>query len=449
MKTLTKLRTHYDFFEIVNCFLSKKCRPLERFLNSSHTLEAFFKIPKQLSMNIIKPALPMAMLFLVSSGCQETIETQPTEPSQVSVTNKKVPRSDYQLHRNGKIKFASQKEDIFVKSSLDSLDFPELDDKLVQALENQLKVLRLRKNRKNQRVAGIDVSIDKLERTIHLLLEKAKSSDDYLNLNNEIAAYQTWGKDKKGHVNFTGYFAPEINVKAEADETYQYPLYTYPDEWEGKLPTRKEIDGEGALEGMGLELAYAKNLVDIYYMQLQGSGYVNFVDTGKKTLFRFDGGNGHKYRSIERFIMRNDDIKLGNITMDGIKNFLSKNPELMDTVLYSNPSYSFFRPSRSSVKGAGGVSLMEDISIAVDPDYFPLGSVILASVPTYNKKGNFAGHEFRLLLAQDVGGAINGAGHVDVYSGVGNKGKVKATMRHHYGNMWLLLPKENTQLAMK
>ncbi len=448
MKTITNTWTHYDFFKIVSCFLSKKCRHLERFLECTHILEEeYFKIPKHFSMNIIKPALPLAMLLLVAFGCQNTSETLPTEGTELSEQGKKIPRSDYQLQRNGKIKFASKKENVFAEASLDSLDFPTLDDQIVKGLEKQLKVLELRKNRKNQRVAGIDVSIEQLERTIELLLEKAKSADPYLG--NDLAAYQTWGKDKKGHVNFTGYFTPVLKVKKEADEEYKYPLYTYPDEWEGKLPSRKEIDGAGALEGMGLELAYAQNMVDIYYMQLQGSGYVEFVDTGEKILFRFDGGNGHKYRSIERFIMRNDDIKLSNITMDGIKRFLNHHPELKDTVLYSNPSYAFFRPSRSSVRGAGGVTLMDDISIAVDPKYFPLGSVILANMPVYDKKGNFAGHEFKLLLAQDTGGAINGPGHVDVYSGIGNNGKVKASMRHHYGNMWILLPKENTQLAMK
>ena len=75
--------------------------------------------------------------------------------------------------------------------------------------------------------------------------------------------------------------------------------------------------------------------------------------------------------------------------------------------------------------------------------------MVLATVPKYDKKGNFSGHDFKILLAQDVGGAINGAGHVDVYSGTGTKGKIKASMRHHYGNMWILLPKENNQLAMK
>ena len=290
----------------------------------------------------------------------------------------------------------------------------------------------------------MDVSIEKLEETVDILVNNSKNGD---NPSKGLAAYQTWGKDKKGHVKYTGYFTPEISVKKNPDDLYRYPIYTKPKDWDGKLPTREEIDGEGALKDLGLELAYAKNPIDIYYMQVQGSGYVRFKETGKKVLFRFNGGNGKKYRSIEKYILKND-IDVRRLTLDGIKKYFLNNPERMNEVLFSNPSYTFFRPSKSGVKGAGGVKLVEDISIAVDTKYFPLGSVVLASVPVYNKKGKIIDHEFKILLAQDTGAAIRGPGHVDVYSGLGNKGKAKASALHHYGNMWILLPKDNTQLAM-
>lgn len=50
------------------------------------------------------------------------------------------------------------------------------------------------------------------------------------------------------------------------------------------------------------------------------------------------------------------------------------------------------------------------------------------------------------MLAQDVGGAIRGNGHVDVYCGVGEEGKQKAMALHHYGQLWLLLPKPSDQV---
>ena len=451
MKTNLYPHTYSDLLESINCFLSKFCRDLERFLIIPQTLEhipehinlRFSKITKFfIPMNMITQTLPLAMLLLLAIGCN----TSETLDDTADLSQNKIPRFEYQRYNNGKIKFANQKPEIFAESSLDSLDFPEFNDKLVNAIESQLKVLKMRKSNKNQRIAGLDVSIQKLESTIDILLDNAKNGEP---ISKDLAAYQTWGKDKKGHVKYTGYFTPEIKVKKTPDAKYKYPLYRKPKNWEGKLPTRAEIDGEGALEGLGLELAYAKNPVDIYYMQVQGSGYAKFVDTGEKILFRFNGGNGKKYKSIEKYILRNDHIKVKKLNIDGIKRYIATHPEQMEEILFSNPSYTFFRPTKSAVKGAAGVPLVEDISIAADPKYFPLGSVVLASVPNYDKKGKITDHEFRILLPQDTGAAIRGAGHVDIYSGLGTTGKYKASSIYHYGNMWILLPQENTQLAMK
>lgn len=399
-------------------------------------------------MNFSKLTLLAAVLITISIGCQDSATSSMEsgdESFRQDAAVAQLVKTNHQRHRNGKIKNAEKFTSVFTNSSLDTLDFPTIDDKMIQALTNQLAALKKRKFKKNQRIAGLDVSIEKLEATIQLLINNA---DNPALLKANLAAHQAWGKDKKGHVKFTGYFTPIVRVKKEKDGLYRYPFYASPENWEGALPTREEIDSEGALQGRGLEIAYASNPVDIYYMQLQGSGYIKFVDTGEKILLRYDGGNGKRYRSIETYLSRRDDLKIGNLSNDGVKRFLRKNSDIRQEVLNHNPSYTFFRPSKSAVKGAGGVPLMENISIAADPKYFPIGSVALASVPVYGEEGNIIDHEYRLLLAQDVGGAVRGAGHVDVYSGVGSKGKKLASQRHHYGQMWLLLPQDNQQLAL-
>lgn len=452
MKTNTEIKTHYTFINSINCFCTINYRDLERFLNIPCLLGQQEHIPfRQISeitklffpMNVITKILPLAIVILLASGCQETSE----ELIPVEEVGQKIPRSSYERKSNGKIKFAKIQPEVFAESSLDSLDFPEFDDRLIAAIESQLEVLKMRNSKRNQRIGGVNVSAERLESTIEILLDNIKEGQDHLG--KDLTAYQTWGKDKKGHVKYTGYFTPEITVKKSPDDQYKYPIYKRPRDWEGSLPTRAEIDGEGALKGLGLEIAYASNPVDIYYMQVQGSGYAKFKDTGERVLFRFDGGNGKKYRSIENYILKNDHIEVRRLTLDGIKKYLRQNPDQMEEVLFANPSYTFFRPTRSAVKGAAGVPLVEGISIAADPDYFPLGSVVLASVPVYNKKGKIIDHEFKILLPQDTGAAINGPGHVDIYTGVGTRAKRAASAYHHYGNMWILLPKDNTQLAMK
>ena len=136
--------------------------------------------------------------------------------------------------------------------------------------------------------------------------------------------------------------------------------------------------------------------------------------------------------------------KGASISMEGIKSFLAKNPQLRDTVLNYNPSYTFFHDKGNKPLGAGTVPLTEMISIAVDPRYIPLGSVLLAAVPVINDAGNVIRHDYKILLAQDVGGQINGPGHIDYYCGTGKKGQERASKHHHYGNLWLLLPKPQT-----
>ena len=97
--------------------------------------------------------------------------------------------------------------------------------------------------------------------------------------------------------------------------------------------------------------------------------------------------------------------------------------------------------------GAGLVQLLAEYSIAVDKRFIPLGSCLLARVPII-ERNKVTHHEYRLLLAQDIGGAIKGPGRIDLYTGIGEQARRKASALHHYGNLWLLLPKDNEPLAM-
>jgi len=288
-------------------------------------------------------------------------------------------------------------------------------------------------------VGNLEINRDQLELVIEQLL--AWQYTQPLGLADALEAHQIWGEDKKGNVHYTGYFIPVIKVSKKPTRIYRFPIYTRPKNWKGDYPTRAEIDGEGILKGRGLELAYAKNLVDVYFMQVQGSGYVEFR-SGERKLFAYDGTNKHPYRSIGRHLVNKQIIEAKSVSMSGIKRFLNRNPDMRDSVLFYNPSYTFFTPQKSKPRGAGLVPLTADHSIAVDTKYIPLGSILLGKVPVINERGHLLRHEYRFLVAQDVGGAIKGAGHVDLYSGTGLKGRKKASYLHHYGKLWLLLPKK-------
>ena len=143
--------------------------------------------------------------------------------------------------------------------------------------------------------------------------------------------------------------------------------------------------------------------------------------------------------------MKNANYKVKDISEEGMKRFFKAHPNLEKPILFANPSYVFFDRKRKQPHGAGHVPLTSDISIAVDDRYIPLGGVLLAAVPVLNQKGRFSHHEYKILLAQDLGGAIRGSGHIDVYYGKGTMGRRKAMAMHHYGQLWLLLPKKTTK----
>ena len=352
---------------------------------------------------------------------------------------------DYKFHRTGKALGAVALPTTYTQNSLESFEsFPTIDQEVINGLKNQLRILKLRKKKKSKYSFGnLNVHIKQLEETIELLMKYADKPELLLKT---LDAHQIKGKDSKGNVHFTGYFTPVLKVSRVQDDIYKYPIYKRPQKWLGKLPSRAEIEGGQALAGLGLELAYAKDAVDLYFMQVQGSGIVEYPD-GSHEHFAYNSGNGHKYKSIGRFMIEQGLATIDKVSIKHIKNYVAENPHMLDTVLFSNPNFIFFeaKPAETKTKGAGQVPLTAYHSIAVDPDYIPLGGCYLGAIPITNRRGVCTHHEYRLLFAQDVGGAINGPGHVDLYQGIGKKGKIKATSMHHYGGLWLLLPKSEDQ----
>lgn len=350
------------------------------------------------------------------------------------------------IERNGKSTDQGDFEKTFTKTDWAELGMPVITEELKLALQHQLHVLEKSDMNDSRKMGNLKTSYGEMRDVIELLINRVGTQPN--DLHQYLEAYQTWGDDQQGNVYFTGYFTPVLKVKKQKDSKFKYPIYAFPENWKGKLPSRKEIDEKGALDTIkNLVLAYANNPLDVYFMQLQGSGTIEYVDTNERNLLRYAGENGHRYRNIQHFFKGRDDLNIGNLTQEGIRRFLVKHPEKMDSVLHYDPSYTFFEPKKGLAKGSANVPLMSEISIAADPRYFPLGSVVLAAVPVYHK-GRIMHHEYKLLLPQDKGGAIKGAGHVDVYCGNGQLGLSRASSLHHYGRMWVLLPKKNEQLAV-
>lgn len=392
----------------------------------------------------MKFLLTLFTIVLIATGCfnkvQEELCITHIERSEVKAPKPKV-KVNPNLHRNGKDKTSHELGSTYNLVSLDNIKLPKIDDQLIQGLKNQIKLLKRLKRKEYFELDNIGISITEMESVVKTLMNFRENPDQ---LKNYIDGFKLNGKDQKGSVYFTGYYTPVIEASPVKTKEYNHAIYRYPNDWEGSMPSRAEIDGSiEALKNTGSEVAYAKYPEDVYYMQVQGSGFVQYPN-GETTYLGYDGSNKKRYKSIERYLIENKLVsKGGSVSIDGVKEYFKENPDMREEILFHNPSYVFFEENGSDPLGSGTVPLTPNYSIAVDKTKIPLGSVLLATIPIY-QDGRIASHEYRFLLAQDVGGAIKGTGHVDLYSGSGTEGQQVASQMHHYGNLWLLKPKSQT-----
>ena len=115
------------------------------------------------------------------------------------------------------------------------------------------------------------------------------------------------------------------------------------------------------------------------------------------------------------------------------------NPSRVRELLERNPSYVFFKNDPTGeVKGSAGVPLVPMAAVASDRNVIPSGTVLLVEVPDIDNDGNWMGtHKLHLMVALDVGGAVNGH-HFDLYRGIGDQAGHIAGLSKHYGRVWVL-----------
>jgi membrane-bound lytic murein transglycosylase A len=400
---------------------------------------------KKIPMNILRSSALMALLLVSGILFHNYGADEPVLPANCL----ELPDKDFSpIKDNGKLKEAPLLEKDFSRASWEEVGFPVITPAVAKALRHQLQVIKKNlKSGQHPKNSKLGASYAEMKEVIELLLAREGTKPD--DLFQYLDPWQSKGGDRHGNIYFTGYYTPAVKVKKVKDNMYKYPIYAYPADWKGALPSRRDIDGVGALAGRGLELAYAADPFDIYLMQLQGSATVIFTDTGERMLFRYAGENGHAYRNIQNFFRTRKHLGLNDLTISNIRRYVASHPHMRDSILFYNPSYTFFATESGKVRGAGEVPLLEGISIAADPRYFPMGSVLLAAVPVIDEDRNVMHHDYKILLPQDVGGAVRGGGHVDLYCGKGDYGREKAASIHHYGRIWVLLPKDiSNEVAM-
>jgi membrane-bound lytic murein transglycosylase A len=260
----------------------------------------------------------------------------------------------------------------------------------------------------------------------------------------------------------TGYYEPVLQGSRKKSRQYPYPVFGPPDDLitvdlASLYPELKNLRLRGRLEGKRLvpyydraewqkqeskrspkALAWVADAIDLFFMQIQGSGQVELED-GSRIRLGYADQNGHPYRSIGRWLIDQDELVSDQASMQGIKNWAQTNPQRLDELLNKNPSLVFFRElpmTGSGPLGAMGLPLTPQRSLAVDPRYISLGAPVWLATTEPNSEQALT----RLMLAQDTGGAIRGAVRADFYWGSGpDAGSLAGKMRQS-GRIWVLLP---------
>lgn len=238
---------------------------------------------------------------------------------------------------------------------------------------------------------------------------------------------------------FTGYFEPELAGSLTETPRFRYPLYRQPPEARSVSPwlSRAEIEQSDALLGRGLEIVWVDDPVDVFFLQIQGSGRVRLQD-GQSLRVGYGGANGQPYRSVGQELIRRGVYQPHQVSAQVIRNWVKRNPQEGADLLRHNPSFVFFRevsevPAHKGPLGAMNRSVTPMRTIAVDPEFTPLGA------PVWVEKGG-AGAFQRLMVAQDTGSAIKGAQRADIFFGTGAQAGRKAGRVRDPGRMIVLLP---------
>jgi membrane-bound lytic murein transglycosylase A len=274
-----------------------------------------------------------------------------------------------------------------------------------------------------------------------------------------LGFFQRWFEtiqvaDGKAHA--TGYYEPEIAGSRIRRPGYEVPIYAKPsdlievdlsqfsDELKGKrirgrvqgqtfLPyfDRGQIE-EGALDGRAPVIAYAADPVEIFFLQIQGSGRLRQPD-GSVMRIGFAGQNGREYTGIGALMRERGLLKPGGASMQGIMAYLREHPDEGRAIMRENKSFIFFQ----ELKGAGplgslGLPVTGLASAASDPRFVPLGAPVFLSMDRAEANG--------LWIAQDTGGAIKGPNRIDTFWGAGEDARAIAGGMNSRGTAWLLVP---------
>lgn len=265
-----------------------------------------------------------------------------------------------------------------------------------------------------------------------------------------------------GRAFVTGYYEPEIAGSRSHEPGFDVPVYAPPPDlvraWPADMPEAERVGRpplgrfdetgafvpyydraaieDGALANKGLEIAWAADPIEFFFLQIQGSGRLRAPD-GSVMRIGYAGQNGRDYVALGGLMRERGLIGEGAGqypgSMQGIMRFLRERPEEGRALMRENQSWVFFRElTGDGPIGALGVPVRPRASVAADPNFVPLGAPVWLDLDRPEANG--------LWIAQDTGGAIKGANRFDSFWGAGEQARTVAGGMSGRGQAVLLLP---------
>jgi membrane-bound lytic murein transglycosylase A len=261
-----------------------------------------------------------------------------------------------------------------------------------------------------------------------------------------------WLRVGDGKAFATGYFEPEIAASPVAAPGYAVPIYVAPpDLTRCTLPTgqtgRGRIDengqcvlyftraeiNQGVLAGKGLELAWAADPVELFFLEIQGSGRLRYPD-GTVVRIGYADQNGRDYVAIGRLLKERGILPPGGTNMESIVAWMRANPDQAQALMEENLSYIFFKVLNGpGPLGALGIPVTPRATVAADPNFIPLGAPVFLALDRPEASG--------IWVAQDTGGAIKGSNRVDTFWGAGDEARRIAGGMSAKGQALILVPR--------
>ena len=240
----------------------------------------------------------------------------------------------------------------------------------------------------------------------------------------------------------TGYYEPEIDVRATLDGEYSEPIIEQPEDDSLRKQARSDIYQNQVEYNV---LAYGRQ-VDVFFMQVQGSGRIRFAD-GTVKRAAYGGNNGYKYKSIGSVLIKRGEMTREEASKQTIENWMTAAGSTAARALMNeNKRYIYFGLEEVGVgegpKGSLGVPLTAMASMAIDPKQRPYGIPIWLQTTLPQYSGDYEGEPQSLLVvAQDTGSAIKGEARGDLFFGSGQQAGELAGVMKHDVTMIHLLPR--------